>query len=634
MPGPVYLGRIRLGWCRDCNLPILDADRCACGGPVVPVALTPPGDAYPAVGRSLEDLKSLLDHSYGKGSGEHLLPENKLVVFNSIPARDRAIEVVLDGKVIGRCFFDPYEGEWIFKPTLEGAKRLVRFTRARTVTADEGAVRAILNGGSLLAPGVLYADAAIMPGDEVTLLDSDWNAFAVGSARMSGADMVDNRRGIACKVREVGSITGPRILPAGQWWGDAVAANEVQLGELESEAIDFISRMASGHNLPACVAFSGGKDSLCTLLLASKALGDFRILFVDTGIEFPETVEYTHRVLASLGMTDRLVERSVGDAFWDAMEIFGPPSRDARWCCKVCKLGPTTRIIQEEFGGGCLTFVGQRRYESQQRQSRRRVSRNPWVPGQLSASPIREWTALHVWLYIFREGVEMNPLYYGGYSRIGCSVCPASDLAELALLSETHPAIARRLEDALREHAAARGMPEEWLDLGLWRWRRPPPWARADLPAIRGFEYIRPPRFRESQTDSGQLLTAELDGKLDLERLSNSLRPIGDLKPTPNGLAGESEGIRVEIRANGEIALGPVGERHKASKLAQNLAACIVRSEHCVGCGTCVGSCHRDCVTIRDGKAWIADGCTHCGSCLWLCPLLTWAVGEPSKPFG
>ena len=45
------------------------------------------------------------------------------------------------------------------------------------------------------------------------------------------------------------------------------------------------------------LAFSGGKDSLTTLLLVKDVVEDLKVLFVDTGLEFPETVEHTEVVV-------------------------------------------------------------------------------------------------------------------------------------------------------------------------------------------------------------------------------------------------------------------------------------------------------------------------------------------------
>jgi phosphoadenosine phosphosulfate reductase len=631
MPGPVYLGRIQLNWCRACNLPILEESLCTCGGPTQRVPLTPPGDAYPAVEVVLEELRSEIDQAFGSGAGAGLLPMDKVILLTIIPAQDRAVEVILDGSVLGRRFYEATRSRWIFKPAIEGARRLSAVACRGRVSVDPGAYVALLKGASLLAPGVVGADPGISPGDEILIEDEEGKVFAVGSARMAGQEMLESNRGLAAKVREAQPYSEPDILPGGQTWGEMLEANEGVLARREREAIDFICRISESKKLPVSVAFSGGKDSLCTLLLVAKALEEFAIIFIDTGIEFPETVAYTREVIEELGMSDRLIVREVGDRFWDAMKVFGPPSRDARWCCKVCKLGPTTAVIQENFGGRCLTFVGQRKYESQQRLSRGRITRNPWVPGQTSASPIRDWTALHVWLYILREGAPMNPLYQEGYARIGCSVCPASELAELDLLSETHPDVHARLVREVSRHGKAMGLSDRWFELGLWRWRRPPAWS-GEEPVHDPFEYIEPNRFVEQVGEDGLSLRTALEPGTDRRRVVNALRALGEVEMVDGGFRLSTKGM--EIRGDDvQVTVGP-GKDGLARETARRLASCLVKARYCVGCGTCVGSCYRGAIRIEDDRAWIGEGCTGCGSCIDLCPLLTWAVSEAARPFG
>ena len=64
------------------------------------------------------------------------------------------------------------------------------------------------------------------------------------------------------------------------------------------ESMRFIQKTIRRHpNKAIAVAYSGGKDSLCTLLLAYHAIGPkFHIFFADTGLELPETIENTHEV--------------------------------------------------------------------------------------------------------------------------------------------------------------------------------------------------------------------------------------------------------------------------------------------------------------------------------------------------
>ena len=70
------------------------------------------------------------------------------------------------------------------------------------------------------------------------------------------------------------------------------------LDQLEAEAI-FILRETAAQFQNAALLFSGGKDSIVMAHLARKAFWPaklpFPLLHIDTGHNFPETIEYRDR---------------------------------------------------------------------------------------------------------------------------------------------------------------------------------------------------------------------------------------------------------------------------------------------------------------------------------------------------
>src|SRR3954466_1320056 len=87
------------------------------------------------------------------------------------------------------------------------------------------------------------------------------------------------------------------------------------LRTLEDEAVHILRELAAERERP-CLLFSGGKDSIVLLRLAEKAFRParfpFPLLHVDTGHNFPETLEYRDRTVAALG--ERLIVASVQDS--------------------------------------------------------------------------------------------------------------------------------------------------------------------------------------------------------------------------------------------------------------------------------------------------------------------------------
>ena len=117
------------------------------------------------------------------------------------------------------------------------------------------------------------------------------------------------------------------------------------------------------------------------------------MFFIDTGLEFPETIQHVKDVAARHG-SRLIVEQAPREAFPEGLRVFGPPGRDYRWCCKTNKLGPTVRAIMKHYPDGVLSFIGQRRYESEARASKPRYGTIPdaW-PGRGVAHPELDRTA-------------------------------------------------------------------------------------------------------------------------------------------------------------------------------------------------------------------------------------------------
>ena len=608
-----YLGRLRLRWCKRCNLPLL-TKRCAiCGEPGESVPITPPGDVRPAFARDVE----IINRAAEKQFGTRLLSEDRLAVLNRTPGEDMLDEIIADGTVLGALRYD-FERGYVLMPSPAGAQRLIKGGKGYVEVAPD--VEPFLaKGASVLLPGVTGFDPEIRREDEV-IVTCGGRAIAVGKARMNAEEAASRRKGMFVKVRRYcGDVKDE--LPGGKSWEDAVKANRRVIENYEREAVRFIREIAEKSRRPVIVAFSGGKDSLATLLLVKKALGEATALVVDTGVEFPETMKFAEEAVKAVG-AELLVARA-GDRFWRGVEYFGFPGRDYRWCCKVVKLGPTARVIREHFPDGCLTFIGQRRYESETRAASRRVWRNPWLRSQLAASPIQEWTALHVWLFLLKEGVAFNPLYQEGNYRLGCWLCPGSEMAEIAMLRQSHPELWEKLRDVL----ARQGFSEAEFLHGLWRWRHLPKGQEQLAKKVGLGARRRRVRFRYTIERRNNELLARTRFSAAFEDIAGFARTLG-IKTESNDFI-EVEGIRFY---RGGIAEAVAGDRSTLKEKVRRMQGVIERAEHCLACGVCVAQCRGDAIEIEE-KARITERCTSCGACHERCPLVRYLVAKAEVVF-
>jgi phosphoadenosine phosphosulfate reductase len=615
----VRLGRISLHWCRRCGVPLLDRRPCGiCGERPASVAITPPGDARPAFPFDLDMVRGLADSQFGTGAGMRLLPDGEISMLNRIPDLDRTDEVIAGGEVLANMTWVMGKG-FALQLRIPGAARIGVPSKG-WVLADEGAVPSILESSNLLGPGVVRCSPGIQPMDEVVVLDNaegQDRVLGTGSARMPSEAMGACARGTAVKVRwrrgkDVPNVMAPPVI--NRTWEDVLRANRAVLKEEVERAVDFIREGASKLGKEAAVSYSGGKDSLATLLLVLEAGLRPKVVFIDTGLEFPETVQNARDVSARLGL--ELLVEDAGGAFWENVPRFGPPARDARWCCKCCKLGPVTRLISRQFPDGVLSFIGQRRYESEARASKGPVWKNPWVPGQIGASPIQEWPALQVWLYLFdnRDKAPWNPWYERGLERIGCFLCPATNFADLELVRNAFPGYER-----WQRHLEA--YPETWRTYGLWRWRRLPRGVREHL-AQRGVVVEAPPAFpsrlsfeagKMEASDNGAAVEGRFSRPLELETLSGRLHAMGKARLEGDRLI---VGEWAELCRDGTV-LVRAGDEQELKRRIAALEEAVLRAEECAGCGICTGRCKTGAASIRNGKMVIdPEKCTQCGACL------------------
>ncbi|MFO7991586.1 MAG: phosphoadenosine phosphosulfate reductase family protein [Thermoplasmata archaeon] len=569
----VHLGKVHLHWCDNCNLPIVEMGDCSiCGEPARKVKITPPGDVRPAFDQGIRLVKDVIDGQWGEGYSDNLVDVDKVVLLNGCPAMDRMDEVIVDGEVVGIIRYSlkrKFQGRDPYQFILRPWKELPPPERGYCVI-DDGAVEPISNGASALAPGILDADHKIKEGDEVIVHDKNGDVICSGPSYFSGQELVNNTSGKGIKNRWRTSDHEKR--EGEQSWDDAVKANEKIMNKRIERAKSFIKNKTDRYELPVAVSYSGGKDSLATLLLVIDSGVNPDMVFIDTGIELPETVENVEHISDKYGLN--LITKKVEGGYWDSVEHFGPSARDYRWCCKTCKLGPTAMLIKDNYPDGVLSFIGQRRYESENRMNQGNTWDNPWVEGQIGVSPIQEWTALHVWLYLFSKDAEYNPWYERGMERIGCWVCPASDLSELERLEQHHPGF-DKFKEVLEDYREKNEHAEIWIEFGLWRW--------IDIPE--DIEDTIEEQTFEDRKDSVEG-TPSIEEMLSHNRTKELAYLLGD-DPSPS-----------------------------------DIYDVYLKARYCVECGVCVSKCPTEALYFDQGIRLNSEACIRCKACMEKCPVI------------
>ena len=200
--------------------------------------------------------------------------------------------------------------------------------------------------------------------------------------------------------------------------------------ELEHEAIYIMREVAAQFERPA-ILFSGGKDSITLVRLAQKAFYPakipFPLLHIDTGHNFPETLEFRDWLVKETG--SQLIIRYVQDTI-DAGKVQEETGKYASR--NVLQTVTLLDAIEEFKFDACLG--GARRDEEKARAKERifsvRDDFGQWnarqqrpelfnmlngriQPGEhVRVFPISNWTELDVWNYIKEEALRIPSIYY------------------------------------------------------------------------------------------------------------------------------------------------------------------------------------------------------------------------------
>lgn len=587
----------QLWWSPHKNVPVLEGSR---EKTLLKVKATPPVDVRPIFGFSYKNVYRVIEEYFGS-SFSSIIPKRRIVLGNKVQYPDYGEEIIIDGQVVGHIIYDLSEKRWRFRPLYISVYRMVKEKAGYyAITSLPKIVRGYeIHGSDIISSNIPEGD------EYIAVASKDLNYLGIGvKSRRNRIYVLKNWRRKPYAYLE-GNPT----------WRDVISENLDRLVRLEEEAIAFIRKTYEKYRLPVFVSFSGGKDSLVTLYLVERALGrDFLVVFNNTGIEFPETVEYVRRIVRREGL--RLLVADAGDKFWRGVRIMGPPARDFRWCCKVTKFAPLSRELKKVYPEGALSFVGIRKYESSQRAKSSRVWQNKWLPKIIAATPILDWTSLDIWLYILWKRLLPNKLYYYGFDRIGCWLCPASEMGEFELAKRVNPQIYKKWEDLLEEYKAKKGYPDEWLKYGLWRWIEPPKDILRHLGKKEKFY----------QEHRGANITVTTEGERFKLIVKKSVAPLVEEKFLNVSKTASLDRTQVNIEKISENELAIlVNDKRKLEAVAR----VSIRAYHCSECLECANWCPRNAISLDKALGGIRiaeDKCISCNLCNIKCPIAEYTL--------
>ncbi len=400
--------------------------------------------------------------------------------------------------------------------------------------------------------------------------------------------------------------------------------NREAIETIENEAMDFILGCYDTYKEKVddfVVAFSGGKDSQVILDLVTRVLPveSFKAVFQDTDMELPCTydiVAYTEEDYKYRFPNFKLYHAKSDRKALDLWKQYGPPSRVNRWCCSVMKTTVFRRKMKElhntDVQPKVAVFEGVRADESARREAYERIGVNVKHPNLINCRAIFRWNNSEIFLYMFSRGIELNPAYRMGLTRVGCGVCPfASDWSEY-LIRRIYPDISKQYVAVIEQMAKNLGLNSRekinnYISTNNWQKNAGgrgliPDGSRVDL-------ISKEPNFECIVTQP------KSDWRIWLFALCQFV------SHEDNGI------IHGEMNYNGELFRFSVEEKENTVKfvvegtvnkpaLHAMLSRIMTKCAGCELCGVCEAECPTGALTVRNKVEINKKMCVHCHKCL------------------
>lgn len=202
--------------------------------------------------------------------------------------------------------------------------------------------------------------------------------------------------------------------------GSQAASLDAELRRAHPREILAAAVEAYGPRLALVSSF--GAESAVLLDLASQVDPNIAVLFLDTGMQFGQTLDYRRSLAARLGLTN---VRDLRPAYQD-LATADPENKlwqtDTDACCHIRKVLP----LDKALGEFDAWITGRKRFHGGERLNLPVVEESD---GKLKFNPLANWGKADLDAYAAQRELPAHPLVAQGFPSIGCWPCtqPAED---------------------------------------------------------------------------------------------------------------------------------------------------------------------------------------------------------------
>lgn len=365
-------------------------------------------------------------------------------------------------------------------------------------------------------------------------------------------------------------------------------------------------------------SFSGGKDSQVVLDLVSRVIPseDFVVIYSDTGYELPPSLKlYDNVKLYYLQKYPNLKFYTAKNHqpilyYWDEI---GTPSRIHRWCCSVMKSAPLSRLLKEIVGNGqqpnAVLFDGVRAEESPSRSLRSKIGKNVKHNKIINASPILEWNATEIYLYVLFNKLPINEAYRKGLSRVGCVICPYSSGWSEDLCGQLYPETLAPFVNKIRESlqkSQTSGV-DNYIGTGKWKMRAGGRYLHCDSNV----------NFISTAPEFKAIITAAKESLLTWINVLGSININRDTDTINIDLNHQKQIYKCTIKEKDDSLVFTVdGIDPKDVIFISHLKKICYKTTYCVHCEVCEVECPTGALSVVPIATINKDRCVHCMKCI------------------
>lgn len=162
---------------------------------------------------------------------------------------------------------------------------------------------------------------------------------------------------------------------------------------------------------------SFGAESVVLLHMLARLDNTVPVIFVDTQMLFPETLEYQRDLARRLDLRDLRIIRADPDTVATQDPYGALHLRDPDACCALRKTAP----LAEALDGFDAWITGRKRFQAGTREALEHFEADG--PTRIKVNPLAHWSPENIRDYRINNRLPAHPLVARGYPSIGCKPC-------------------------------------------------------------------------------------------------------------------------------------------------------------------------------------------------------------------